>query len=374
MLKEASDYTYVDVSNIVVAGKFMPARDMGGSGTWRALHAEDIAYLLEMAAERGRQIGVYAPGFPIVYQLDTVRLAVASLVPFVVDADYEFETRIDNVSDSPASVSFEDWYPGARNFVSALIPVETSYWHNGVLVKPGIGADCVRRAFYDLMRMTRFYGVITPYHEFSYTEVSHEAKIFTDENGKSREIIVTATSDHTDVVHNPLVVYWEAFLWDGENGESGCYFNSERTNTSIGGFEIDDFSVITGVTDNISGVVAFMHVWIWYKDGENGMVYHTAMVPVDLEPVEQEEEESASDTWRLPDDFNIRGVVEELLSDLDIPISPPPVTGVEAPGSLTKSMEVRAYASFVCVAVKHDFPSDFSELGWGWTPGQNANP
>lgn len=53
MIAARAEYDFIDVdAAVAVDGRIMPARDVAGDGSWRELHGEDPAFLMEAALER----------------------------------------------------------------------------------------------------------------------------------------------------------------------------------------------------------------------------------------------------------------------------------------------------------------------------------
>ena len=346
MLKEASDYTYVDVSNIAVKGDILPARDMSGIGTgaWRVLKAEDAAYLLEMIAERN---GQEWPGRTPLLVLDNLWYVIAvsadSRSGYVVDTEYEFEEKYD------VSVPYDirRIHADAFNYKSSAMATEVTGDPYGAY-KRKLDSDFIRRAYYDFSRKTAFlYDIVNPYSSSCNPTFSYE-KIASQYN-ESSERVDTNTTPQSGYKYG-----WSALVRPNDT----CYTSVQYKNNS-GTADIipSNFSIDTKF---IESVIIFVKVECAMTEN-NQSETHTDIIPVSCDKV--------GDVWRIPSSVFTDATARRALNMYGFPPDPPSVTktpdGYNG-GGTRKEVSVELYIGEAVVYCK--FPSDFSELGWGWEP------
>jgi len=353
MLKEASDYTYVDVSNIAVEGNILPARDMGGNGAWRALKAEDAACLAEMVCERNGHdykmwFDTYGPAgsslrwrswlsyvakylkgaFDIVY--NGIYSSYLNSVYAPVDKDYEFQARYDVSEYGRKDLLYQDAFALRPSLDYGSFDVDDPKWRL-------LSADIVRTMFYDMSRLTRFWSRVNGTRDGTYDTMSQ----------------MSGSPPTTGHYTGTPAWAWNAYYANGD-----CY---SLYYTSI------DSAVFTDMIPRESGLldVSFISEMMAFLDV-------TTIITID----ETEEEHhdvipvqcvKFNGAWSMPQGFFTDGVASGIAARYNAPVRP---SGVSVPpDEYTNSKKAVSVTWDVGLIVfKCSFPSDFSELEWTWEP------
>jgi len=382
LLRRKSDYRFVDVGRIPVNGNFLPARDVMSKGGGMIPHAEDAACLLEMCCERfGNGNGVYTDEVYMMPSEDALWIAIHNLPYSVswqrvfVDPDYEFSPIYDASSDSSNLYS---QYPDAFSMTPAT--KDEALEGYGLARLCPMSIDTLRRAFYDYQRIVRFNA--------GYRSTENGSGITNVESWNGRWDDAADQYVWTKITTTRNTAF-HRYGWavSGMNYENADHWTRRAYVSDSSGSVRLTLNDRTAYKDYIDSAVAFVKFYTYFTDRANNPMTgnwtisewanitfggtESIIVPrktVDIVPVECQKD---GDGWVLPSSAMSVAAAKAALSRAGIDESPPDIEHPpdEYPTGATSIHKTAVVDMRVIGLVcKCRFPSDFSELEWGWEP------
>ena len=335
MLDDASKYECLDVTGLegFITGDIMPKRDLRNDGSWRAMKYEDLLFLNESYLERKRAIGlgpsskVKPPG----RMLSASRFRDATYIDlrYIHDADgYEFNQRGNYIGDDIDLDGFGIVELDAdATFDNCGMLMGSS---PGELSRPSYGeppkADHVRQAYYDLRYFKRTFRLVS-------------SQDFADNSWQNIRV--------------------------GEDG--GQTVSSSGSGTGIGEIystgmatRLGSFNRRYSFTFHDLPEIPWSSAcwWAFIVDVSHG-----------IRVGEIGDSETVATTRRFmlfqpcggsPSAPDIAAVASQTIAEAGCTYSPAPY--------YSENESVSATVKEIGLVADHDFPSDFSSLGWNWEP------
>ncbi len=336
MLTAASQYEMLDMAGLegFVSGGVMPARDVRGDGSWRAMRYEDLLFLAEAYAERKAAVGLTPSSAPPGRTLDAAAFASASWIDpsCVWSADSpEITAAGKYVSPAEEMCAFGVAEIGAEDTISTCGLFGGSAEE---LVRPSVGealrADHVRRAYRDLGFLSATMRLVSLPATWTCTST------YTVLEGEPPAPVVTTGS--ATFGGAPVTVY------------------SQGSASRVGSSSMR-YSFAFGSMPSVRWPSACW--WVFVAE-----VAHVVFSG-------GEESAYTSETRRFvvcrpcgasPSAPSMAAVAAEAAGAAGAPYSAGPVYSERDAVTIT----IREAA----LAVDHDFPAEVSSLGWGWTPAE----
>ena len=429
MITTASNYAWSDVAGLSIAGKIVPA--VAGTGEEPVIGMEDIAYLVEMARERGRWQWRYSIGFNLLTQKWDNGVGVSPPVdtydPDIRVQDHRPLLQLSKIANELMTTNLSgrnsapDMYPipagwSASTAGIAFPHIATNPWRafNDSWVMPGAASsagswyvgtdlldtpliDTLRRIYYDLKQVKRFVTMPGGPPGFSdkdeydfYDEIVNHGLYLGDPF-----LPVFSTAGSTTTLTR--------IEWDRTNN-----YSETRTVTTLDGFatprcyiefDSDQVPIVQEITTSPTHILL-----CWLKGRCFHPQTHTAVVPAGNPVVNgwaswlvTAKYWGGSNHDTLMDDYtyivvpmkfdgrnswtpsgNIRSIID-IGFDLDqstTPIDPDAIWGYgyawanrSVPGFATKPVSLGVTLSQIVVDTGPlNFNSEIDSLNWNWTP------